>query len=271
MTPVNIAEQLTRLPAQPFAATLILRLLEDEEASLAELGRLIEMDPALSARVIRLANSPYYHLRDSVTSASRAVILLGVDAVRAVAASAAMCLLENEVNLGPADYWAHSISVAAGASVSAEALGVSTGEAFSAGLLHDIGTALLHRGDPARYDALYESAPPGGLCEAELSEFGVTHCDAGAEALATWHFPKAFVRAIASHHSPITAAAPLGQAIILGEALAERLDPLRTAEVQHSLEHLMAELGIAPNLRTTLLERTRRQLAEITKFVGARR
>src|SRR5271170_7424617 len=93
MTTIDVAELLTRFPAQPLAARLILRLVEDPDASPAQLARLIEMDPALSARVMRLANSPHYAVHDGVHSAARAVILLGVSTVRGLAAAAASSLL----------------------------------------------------------------------------------------------------------------------------------------------------------------------------------
>ena len=68
--PTDIASHLSRMPAQPFAATLILRLVDDPDASPAQLARLVEMDPVLSARVMRLANSPHYRVRTGVTSVS---------------------------------------------------------------------------------------------------------------------------------------------------------------------------------------------------------
>lgn len=269
MVSLNAAEQLTKLPAQPFAAILVLRLIDDENASLAEVGRLVEMDPALSARVIRLANSPYYGLRTGVNSASRAVILLGVSAVRAVVAAAASCLLSDDVTLGPDDYWAHSVAVAAASAVAAAALEVAETEAFSAGLLHDIGSALLHRGDAARYDRACAECGDGGLLEMERAVYGVTHAQAGAEALASWHFPKTFVQAVATHHDPVTTVNPLAQAVVLGEALAERLDPIRTIEGHRDLEETIALLGLELSGIPGLLERTRRQIAEIQGLIGA--
>ena len=271
MSAVDVTEQLSRMPAQPFAAMLILRLVDDPNASPAELGRLVEMDPVLSARVMSLANSPYYGLRTSVTSAARAVVLLGFSAVKAVAAAAASCLLVDEVTLGPADYWAHSVSVAAASGVAADVLGVAQNESFSAGLLHDIGSALLHRVDPDRYERICAAAGPGGLLEAERVAFGLTHCQAGAEALELWHFPTSFVQAVASHHQPISSVNPLAQVVILGETLAEQVDPLRGVEGVRKLEQVLLDLGLSPNLRQNLLARTRSEIDKIDAYLGAAR
>lgn len=272
MARVDVADQLTKMPAQPFAAMLILRLVDDPDASPAQLARLVEMDPVLSARVMRLANSPA-NLGDrvGVNSVARAVILLGFSAVRAIAAAAASCLLVDDVDLGPSDYWAHSVTVAVASSVAAEFLGVAQNEAFSAGLLHDIGSALLHRADPAGYDELIAGVDPGQVEESERSVFGVTHSEAGAEALARWNFPNSFVRAVAAHHASATSAPPLAQAIILGESLAERIAPMSPAEPVGRVELVLRELGLAPTLRPTLLHRTRTELTQIGSYLESGR
>src|SRR5437763_15635937 len=95
----------------------VLRLVEDARASSADLARVIETDPALSARVMRLANAPYYGLSGKVGSASRAVVLLGFSAVRALAVSAASGLLDDEADLDPTGFASRSIVDTAATSV----------------------------------------------------------------------------------------------------------------------------------------------------------
>ncbi|HVB06058.1 MAG TPA: HDOD domain-containing protein [Acidimicrobiales bacterium] len=270
MARIDVAAQLTNMPAQPFAAMLILRLVDDPDASPAQLARLVEMDPVLAARVMRLANSPATGVRSGVNSAARAVILLGFSAVRAIAAAAASCLLSEEVDLGPVDYWAHSVTVGAAASVAAEVLGVAQNESFSAGLLHDIGSALLHRADPARYVDISANRGTRTLGDAEREAFGVSHAEAGADALGLWHFPTSFVDAVATHHCSVSGASPLAQAVILGEALAERVEPVRRGENVLRLEDVLRDLGLSPALRPTLLSRTRSEIQGIRTFLEAR-
>lgn len=265
---VGVADQLVRLPAQPFAATLVLRLVEDETASLGDIGRLVEMDPVLSARVIRLANSPHYGLRNRISSASSAVVLLGATAVRAVVAAAASCLLVEGVRLGPEDFWAHSVAVAAGSAVASRVLRVSENESFSAGLLHDIGSALLYRLDPLRYDQMLERCADGGLLEAERRVYGATHCEIGAAALEEWHLPKRFFAAIEAHHGDIAAVSPLAQSVMLGETLAETLDPLRPLEGHPLLDGALESLGFPSSIRVGLLNETRAYIDEIQLLIG---
>ena len=91
---------------------------------------------------MRLANSPYYGLSRRIGSASRAVVLLGFSAVRALAVSAAYGLLVDESSEGLPGFWTHSVSAAVGASCVARIAGAPMNDAFSAGLLHDVGLGL---------------------------------------------------------------------------------------------------------------------------------
>jgi putative nucleotidyltransferase with HDIG domain len=268
MPTIDVSELLTRIPAQPLAARLILALVQDPEASTAQLARLVEMDPALSARVMRLANSPHYGIRSGVHSAARAVILLGVSTVRGLAAAAATTLLTDEVTLGPDDYWAHAVTVAAATSVAGQTLGLPENESFTIGLLHDIGTALFHRSDPATYDDLVASLGDRPLAEAERATYGLTHEEAGAIALKAWQFPEPFVRAVERHHDPAASTTTLTQAIILGEAIAEQVEPMHAPEGARSLPHLLVELGLPVSKRTELLVQAKRAISSVTEFFG---
>ena len=218
------ADELTRMSAQPVAAMHVLRMVEDPRSSTADLAQVIESDPVLSARVMRLANSPYYGLSRKVSSASRAVVMLGFSTVRALAVSAAYGLVSEDAAMGPNDFWTHSLTTAVCTSVVARQLSGPVSDAFSAGLLHDMGTALLHRRDPAAVAALH-GLPASLLLGAEIETFGTDHARAGAAALEMWRFPPSFVRAVATHHTP-PAAVPeiLGRAVIAGEALADALE-----------------------------------------------
>src|SRR5947207_1920465 len=177
----------------------VLRLVEDARASSADLARVIETDPALSARVMRLANAPYYGLSGKVGSASRAVVLLGFSAVRALAVSASSGLLADEVDLGPTGFWSHSVVTAVASSVVARHLGTPVADAFSAGLLHDLGLAIPNLADVAWDAAGHADAAEDGTRDAADRP---GHAEIGALALEAWRFPRSFVRAVESHHLP---------------------------------------------------------------------
>ena len=273
MTAVEFAEDLSRLPAQPAAALKVLRLVEDPRSSSAELARLIEADPVLSARVMRLANAPYYGLSRKVGSASRAVVLLGFSTVRALAVSAACSLLADDASLGPAGFWSHSVATAAAASVVAGELGAPAGEAFSCGLLHDIGVALLFRRDRSGYAGLLAGGAPGHdtFLAAEAAAFGLTHTEAGAAALEAWRFPPAFVRAVADHHNPPERVGnSLGRLVIAGQALAGLLGALPHHVPPTDLGPALDAVGIAPDASRRLALAARREIEDLGRALGVR-
>ena len=117
----DLVAEITQLPVQPGAAMRLLWMLEDPRTSAADLGRLIESDPALSTQVIRLANTAFYGLSGKVSSAWRAVTVLGLATVRALATTAAFDLFSEKGRSVPDDFWPHSVTTAAAASSLARA------------------------------------------------------------------------------------------------------------------------------------------------------
>ena len=288
MTTVQFVEDLSRLPAQPAAALKVLRLVEDPRASSADLAKLIEADPVLSARVMRLANAPYYGLSRKVGSASRAVVLLGFSTVRALAVSAACSLLADDAALGPAGFWSHSVATAAAASVVAGEVGAPPGEAFSAGLLHDIGVALLFRRDRAGYqDIVARAGHPSGagaastagpsetkppLLIAETETFGLTHAEAGAAALEAWRFPPAFVRAVHDHHNPPERVGnSLGRIVVAGQALAGLLGTPPLHVPPSDLGPALDAVGVPADAARRLALEARREIEDLGRALGVRK
>ena len=217
----DLVAEITQLPVQPGAAMRLLWMLEDPRTSAADLGRLIESDPALSTQVIRLANTAFYGLSGKVSSAWRAVTVLGLATVRALATTAAFDLFSEKGRSVPDDFWPHCVMTAAAASSVARRVGLPGNDAFSVGLLHDLGAALVFRRAPRRYDAIAErmAAEDGlTLVEAERQEFGITHAEVGAAALGVMKFPAEFVTAVGVHHmDPSQVESLLGRVIIAAE------------------------------------------------------
>jgi putative nucleotidyltransferase with HDIG domain len=265
-----LAKELARLPAQPVAAVRVLQMVEDPRASAADLARLIEADPALSARVIRLANAPYYGLARRVSSASRAVVLLGFSTVRALAVGAACGLLDDAVRAGSGRTWVHSLTTAASCSVVARAIGYPPSDAFSVGLLHDVGRTLLERTEPARYQAVTLRMAVDGvdLLEAEEDEFGHDHAWVGADVLESWRFPPAFVRAVASHHRPPEVVADtLSRIAIVGHALATECEDRPNDEPHRPLAECLEALGFPPARAARFKLEVQRELASLASFL----
>ena len=269
----DLVAEITQLPVQPGAAMRLLWMLEDPRTSAADLGRLIESDPALSTQVIRLANTAFYGLSGKVSSAWRAVTVLGLATVRALATTAAFDLFSEKGRSVPDEFWGHSVTTAAAASSLARRVGVQANDAFSAGLLHDIGSALVFRRAPRRYDTVLERLaedPTLTLIEAEREEFGVTHAEVGAAALSVMKFPGDLTDAIATHHNvPADVGPVLGRLLIAADALAISVDGV-THEHNAPIGETLEALEIPASAEEALLEEVRRDQENLAGFLTVR-
>lgn len=252
----DLVAEITQLPVQPGAAMRLLWMLEDPRTSAADLGRLIESDPALSTQVIRLANTAFYGLSGKVASAWRAVTVLGLATVRALATTAAFDLFSEKGRSVPDEFWPHSVATAAASAALARRVGVQANDAFSAGLLHDIGSALVFRRAPRRYDAVLERVTNEGvsLAKAEHDEFGFTHADVGAAALGVMKFPPDLVEAISfHHHRPSEVGSLLGRLLIAADAVALRIDGGAAKEDNVEIGEALVALEIPASAEDGLL------------------
>ena len=264
----RVDDLLRRLPVRPLVAMRVLDSADDPNASLSAIASVVAMDPALSTRVIRLANSASYSGRGDVNSVERAVMMLGASSVRALVAAASFALFDDDVDLGPDGFWPHALSVAAAAAAAAPVVGVSPDEAFTAGLLHDVGTAVLHFSDPERLAALGRSTQAGTRLLRERTEFGVDHAELGSRAVARWGFPKPLVEAIRDHHSEPRVVGHLAQAVMLGEAIASVMGEPGPQEPTIALDRLVADLRLSVR-PDALMKDTQRRYDKLVALAGA--
>lgn len=268
---MGLTDELHRLPAQPISAARVLRMADDPHASTADLARLVETDPALSAQVMLLANSPYYGLSHHVGSAGRAVLLLGFTTVRALAVRSACTLLTStDGHLFPPGFWPHAVATGVAAAAVARRLAAPAHEAFSAGLLHDVGAALLYRRDPDAYQRVLDAGDldAASLFDLERRAFGTTHPELGAEALRAWRLPPAFVAAVRHHHlDPQDVAAPLTRSVMIGESLARAIAPVALHEPTLPPRTALAAVGLRSVEVTSLTREIEREMAQLGHFL----
>lgn len=241
------------------AAVQVLSTVDDPRADAQKVAAAVELDPPFAAQILKLANSAYYGMSGRVGSAGFAVTVIGFSAVRSLAALHATGL-ESANRPKPEGFWTHAAGAAAGCSNVADRYGIAKGDAFAAGLLHDLGTALLHGFDPAGHRHLIEAHGHDGegLAAAETRTYGLGHDAAAARVLGTWRFPEAFVQAVADHHRIERHEPPFVTAVRVGDLLAhltERDDD--TARAQ------LLDAGIAPDEIDGLIELTARRTADI--------
>lgn len=261
--------ELLQLSAQPAAAEQVLRLVGSTRSSAGDLARVVETDPALAVRVMRLANSPYYGLSRRVSNTQHAIVMLGFDTVRGLAVSAACSLLDGRGELGPDGFWRHAVTTAAACSTIAKKIGLSAADAFSVGLLHDLGAVLLHRRDRERFAEASRAPSMSQIVAAEVAAFGITHALAGSEALDAWGFPRPFVEAVALHqHGVELASHALGRVLKVAEAISLEHVPMPGYPTAPDLDRLLASVRLRSEDFEVITRDVDEQLERLADFLG---
>lgn len=206
-----MVEGVTDLVTLPEVALRVNQMVDDPRTSADAIGRAIAQDAALTARVLRAANSPLFGMSRQIDSIGRAVTVLGARQVRdlALGLSAARAFegIPNEL-VSMSTFWDHSLMCAVAARLLAAQAG--RGEAvFIAGLLHDIGRLVLFRRAPveSRQAVLMSIDEPGDpalhLCERAI--IGTDHAEIGAALARQWRLPAMLRECLEFHHEPLRA------------------------------------------------------------------
>jgi two-component system, cell cycle response regulator len=200
----NLLSGRIRLPSPPAIAIKILETVRKDDFTFQDLAFVIEADPALTARILRVANSSYYPV-GKVTTIERALALLGTHAVQNIALSFVIVTeFQNEASdvFDPSYFWRRSITSAVASELVAELTKSDKDDIFIIALLHDIGIMVLQSCHPQEYRRVFHGRKPGGLglCEAEKAAFGFDHQELGYELLKSWELPEEIYGPINSHH-----------------------------------------------------------------------
>ena len=207
MTPAK-SERPLDIPSPPRLLAAILRAASGPDASVQRLAQLVSNDPAVAIQVLKIVNSPLYSRGRKVTSVPRAVAVLGTRALRNVAlcVTTSNCIPKRE--LGEFDlgrFWEDSLRRAVACQVLADVCPeykVDPAEAFTAGLLQDIGLLALIRTRPERSGEWMKvvGEPPDVRREREIELFGMSHEQAGAALAKLWDLPDELAAPMCHHH-----------------------------------------------------------------------
>ena len=200
------------LPTLPDVVVRIGAMMDDPKCGPQEIGGVVSSDPALTAKVLRVANSSFYGLREPVLSAEQAATVVGVRTLRNIAMQVSIVQRYEHLS-GLAEYdldelWTHSMFTAQLSQALAEAAGrpagLSPDDYFTCGLLHDVGKVVLLEGLSEEYLEVLRHARRGGtaLHLSEESCLGYTHVDVGSILAARWKLPEPVAMAIEFHHGP---------------------------------------------------------------------
>lgn len=194
------------IPSIPQVASRVMTAVSESATSADDLRRIIEIDPSIAARILRIANSSIYGFRREVETLRHAITLLGFRSVESTVLAASLQDVFQNFGLGEKLLWEHSTltGVVAGKLSTYVEVDVDRETAFTAGLLHDIGKVALSNVYRKRYAKVMARTYNEGLSfvEAERQEFGFDHAVLGAHVAETWQLPAALVSAIRHHHQP---------------------------------------------------------------------
>jgi len=213
LTAQALVDDVGDLVSLPEVVLRINEMVSDEQASAADIGRVISQDPGLAARLLKMANSPMFGSMRQIDSINRAVTILDTKQIRDILISTTAAKvfdgIPNDV-ISVADFWHHSLYCA----LLAWALAVHSKKAnadtlFTAGLLHDIGHLIMFNRIPQEELAAIMLTIQGeaskDLIDAERELLGFDHTEVGSHLAQQWHLPELIVECIAYHHHPAQA------------------------------------------------------------------
>lgn len=204
----SILKTIGDLPPMPQVAQKARQVISNPDSSFKDLAKVIETDQAIATKVLRMANSAYYGSVGTVSSVQQASVVLGtktlIELLNLACASGPLSKTLKGYELESGDLWKHSLAVAAGSRIIAKKRSELAEDAFSAGLIHDVGKLIL---DPyiLEMKETFENAVQKGkesFFIAEKNVFGFDHGEIASEVCDKWQIPQHLSQAIRHHHNP---------------------------------------------------------------------
>ncbi len=194
------------LPAIPKIVHELIDSFNSDDVSIDEIAKKLAADPVLSARLLRLANSAYYHVSRSVGTVNDALSMLGFVTVRTLVISSGLTGgYKSMPGMDLSQFWRYSLHTAAVSGWLAKEVSVNVDQAFTVGLMHGIGQLVMHAGMPEQMLHLDKLATPMDprRIDMETTSFGYSFANVGAELARQWRFPQTFVDAISKFPAPL--------------------------------------------------------------------
>jgi HD-like signal output (HDOD) protein len=206
-------QEISHIATLPEVTMKIIQLVEDPDSTAQDLNKVISNDPALGARILKVVNSAFYGLPGQIGSINRAIVLLGLNAVKniAIAASLAKLFRGGKIcpNFDARELWTHSIAGATATRLLSDRMGLGLpDEAFLAGLIHDIGVMVEIQARRPKFIEIMERLDADDsvtLRAAEAEVLGATHEQFGSALCKAWKFPANFAYVTGFHHRPMDA------------------------------------------------------------------
>ena len=203
----QLVEKIDDLPTIPAIATQVLQLLDQPDVRIEEVADLMLSDQVMTARVMKLINSPVYKPSHEITSLKRALVYLGLRHIREVVLTTSFINAFDESSgaFEVATFWEHSFGVGMVSKIIAEKIGYpDLDKAYISGIILDLGEVFLSSYLREEFQQVQDSImdKPINMVEAEALQLGTTHCEIGLCMARKWNFPEVYCEVIAYHHTP---------------------------------------------------------------------
>lgn len=195
------------LPTIPVVATQVLLLLDKPEVKVEDVADLMLTDQVMTARVMKMVNSPVFKPGHEIASLKLALVYLGLKHIREVALTTSLIDVfgADMDNSAINAFWEHSFGVGMVSKIIAEKIGYPDIEkAYISGIIHDLGVVFLSQYQREEFQAILDSIKdkPIKLVDAEKERLGTTHCEIGLCMAWKWNFPETYCEMISCHHTP---------------------------------------------------------------------
>src|SRR4051812_42567504 len=207
----DAVKKITAIATLPEVTNKIIATVEDPKASASTLHKIVSHDPALVSRILKVVNSAFYGLPGQIGSIERAIVLLGVNAIKNIAVAASLGQMFRGATLcdgfAAKDLWTHCIAVGVTARELARQMKVPVAdEAFIAGMIHDVGILVSLQIQPEQLRIACDRArtETGSFCDIERDVMGMDHQQLGQALADQWKFPRSCQLVAGHHHRPTT-------------------------------------------------------------------
>jgi putative nucleotidyltransferase with HDIG domain len=260
-------------------ASRLLQVLDDPTASTGAIADEVRRDQALMAMVLRMANSAFYKSSGQVRDITEAIVVLGYDTTRQLVLGRLSRQVLRKNDVCEKTLWRHALATALGAQACARQVrGITIGHAFTAGLLHDIGKAIMHEAFPNECAEVWKTCAKGNRPsdEVERESFGTDHTEVGGELLKAWQFPPMYEHAARLHsRGSASLSNPKDQRVVSMVALAGAVassmghDAAQDRKAPVPLEHpSLIELGASQSIIDVMKSHVESELGGLIEVFG---
>lgn len=271
--------RVTEISSLPEVTTRIVELVEDPKSTAQDMHNIVKNDPALATKILKVVNSSFYGLPSQIASLDRAIVMLGLSAVKNIALAASLSRLFRpgaiSQRFAARDLWTHCISVGVCGRLLASASFGQVEEVFVAGLVHDMGLLVEFQLFPRKLKDVADRCEnaPHDFCEVERELIGADHQAFGAALSAKWKFPPVLRAVISYHHNSdnlkpelrrLVAAIQVADTICCQNEIGFYL----TAQQQSITDEMLDIIGVGERQVAELLEELPERIQETEQIFG---